>query len=150
MMSKNQSVVKNIPVLEMSCASCASSVETILKAQPGVERAEVNFANERVIIAFQPAVTSLEKLRASVQNGGFDLLIESEDKIQATTERIQQDKLSQLKKKTYWAIGLAFPVFVIGMFFMPSADGHSPLPFANEIMLLFTTPILFGWVEISM
>jgi Cu2+-exporting ATPase len=143
MMSKNQSVVKNIPVLEMSCASCASSVETILKAQPGVERAEVNFANERVIIAFQPAVTSLEKLRASVQNGGFDLLIESEDKIQATTERIQQDKLSQLKKKTYWAIGLAFPVFVIGMFFMPSADGHSPLPFANEIMLLFTTPILF-------
>ncbi|MCC5923533.1 MAG: copper-translocating P-type ATPase [Crocinitomicaceae bacterium] len=143
MVSKNQVVVKNVPVLEMSCASCASSVETILKAQPGVERAEVNFANERVIIEFQPDVTCLETLRKSVQNGGFDLLIESEDKIQAATEQIQQDKLSQLKKKTYWALGLALPVFVIGMFFMPHADGHSPLPFANEIMLLFTTPILF-------
>src|SRR5690606_30723314 len=38
-------VKQSFPVLNLSCASCASSTETILRAQPGVLSAVVNYAN---------------------------------------------------------------------------------------------------------
>jgi Cu2+-exporting ATPase len=34
------------PVLEMTCAACAVSVESMLKTAPGVKDAGVNFANQ--------------------------------------------------------------------------------------------------------
>lgn len=38
--------VKGIfPVLNMSCASCASSAQNILEIQPGIIKASVNYAN---------------------------------------------------------------------------------------------------------
>lgn len=38
-------VKKNFPVLNMTCASCAVSSESILKNQPGVVDVAVNYAN---------------------------------------------------------------------------------------------------------
>src|SRR4051794_18226386 len=38
-------VKKTFPVLNMSCASCASSSQSILESQPGVVSAAVNYAN---------------------------------------------------------------------------------------------------------
>ncbi len=41
-----------LPVLEMSCAVCANSVETIIKKLPGVEEAFVNFAANSFVNKF--------------------------------------------------------------------------------------------------
>src|SRR4051812_48401130 len=38
-------VKKNFPVLNMSCASCASSSQSILENTPGVVNVSVNYAN---------------------------------------------------------------------------------------------------------
>ena len=43
-------IKKVIPVLKMTCASCAVSVESMLKSQKGVSNASVNYANASVII----------------------------------------------------------------------------------------------------
>jgi P-type Cu2+ transporter len=37
---------ESFPVLEMTCAACATSVESMLKATEGVRNAGVNFANQ--------------------------------------------------------------------------------------------------------
>jgi Cu2+-exporting ATPase len=38
-------VKKNFPVLNMTCASCASSSQSILESEPGVVSVAVNYAN---------------------------------------------------------------------------------------------------------
>jgi len=81
-------------------------------------------------------MTDAAKLQKAVQSVGYDLLIEDETTQQETLEMIHAGKFQKLKKKTIWAIILAIPVVAIGMFFMD-------MPYANEIMWLFTTPVVF-------
>ncbi len=140
MTSNNKTTVTTqklvLPVLGMSCASCASSAENIVKGQAGVVDAAVNFATGNLTVEFQPDVTGISKLQQAVQSGGYDLLIEDESKQQETLEILHARHLQQLKTKTLWAVLLSLPVVVIGMFFMD-------MPYGNLIMWLFTTPVVF-------
>lgn len=130
------STVKNtLPVLGMTCASCASSAESIVKKQAGVLQAEVNYGTGNLAVEYLPSMTNLDTLQHAVQAAGYDLLIEQEDKQQATLEAIHSKKFQELKTKTGWAIALSLPVVVIGMFFM-----H--MPYGNEIMWAFSTPVV--------
>ncbi|MBK9292495.1 MAG: copper-translocating P-type ATPase [Bacteroidetes bacterium] len=128
-------VKKSFPVLQMTCASCAVSVESMLKAQQGVIDASVNYANAKVSIEFIPGIVQTESLRSAVQSIGYDLLIDESASNDETVENIQKEKFIKLKKKTYWALALSTPVVIIGMFFMN-------IPYANEIMWVFSTPVI--------
>ena len=44
------------PVTGMTCAACASSVESMIGAQRGVEKAEVNYATQSVKVVFHPEI----------------------------------------------------------------------------------------------
>lgn len=128
-------VKKSFPVLQMTCASCAVSVESMLKAQQGVVDASVNYANAKVSIEFIPGIVQTESLRSAVQSVGYDLLIDESASNDETVENIQKEKFIKLKKKTYWALALSTPVVIIGMFFMN-------MPYANEIMWIFSTLVI--------
>jgi len=130
------STVKNsFPVLGMTCASCAGSAESIVKYQPGVVNASVNFATGNLTVEYLPNITDATKLQNAVQSVGYDLLVEDETKQQETLEAIHAQKFQKLKTKTLWAIILSLPVVVIGMFFMD-------MPYGNEIMWAFSTPVV--------
>jgi len=128
-------VKKSFPVLQMTCASCSVSVESILKSQQGVINASVNYANAKVSIEFIPSLIQVESLRKAVQSIGYDLLIDESASNDDTVENIQKEKFIKLKKKTYWALALSVPIVVVGMFFMD-------MPFANEIMWVLSTPVI--------
>jgi Cu2+-exporting ATPase len=130
------STVKHtFPVLGMTCASCAGSVESITQQQEGVVNASVNFATGNLTVEFLPNMTNAEKLQKTVQSIGYNLLIEEESKQQETLESIHAEKYQQLKNKTIWAVIFSLPVVVIGMFFMN-------MPYANLIMWAFSTPVV--------
>ena len=131
-----KTIKQTLPVLGMSCASCASSAQTIVQHEPGVVNASVNFGTGNLTVEYQPAITDISKLQKAVQGVGFDLLVEDETTQQETLENIHAEKFQKLKKKTIWAIILALPVVVIGMFF-------TDMPYANQIMWLFATPVVF-------
>jgi Cu2+-exporting ATPase len=132
---KDKTIKKTYPVLGMSCASCASSAQSIVEHQTGVVDASVNFATGNLVVEYQPSITDPQKLQKAVQDGGYDLLIQDESKQQETLETIHEEKYKALKVKTTWAIILSLPVFLIGMFFM-----HSP--YGNEILWVFATPVV--------
>ncbi len=128
-------VVKaSFPVLEMSCAACATSVESTLQHQIGVVEAGVNFANNTATVQYIPGLTSPEMLKAAIQAAGYDLLI-SETSAE-TLEDIREGSYQRLKKRVIWALLFAIPLFVVGMFFME-------MPYANYIMWALSTPMLF-------
>jgi len=128
-------IKKTFPVLGMTCASCASSAESIVKAAEGVVSSSVNFATGNLTVEYLPNMTDVSKLQKAVQSIGYDLLIEDETRQQETLEAIHAQKFKTLKNKTIWAVLLSLPVVVIGMFFMD-------IPYANEIMWFFTTPVV--------
>ncbi|GAB3805099.1 heavy metal translocating P-type ATPase [Spirosoma humi] len=131
---------KTYPVLEMSCAACAVSVESILKQTPGVSAAGVNYANQSAWVQFNPAVVSPEALQHAVREMGYDIVIETEETgldARQVQEDANQKRLQGLRKRTAWALILSLPVVVIGMFFMS-------LPYGNYIMMGLAAPVVFG------
>ncbi|MCZ2100235.1 MAG: heavy metal translocating P-type ATPase [Chitinophagales bacterium] len=129
-------VRKTFPVIGMSCASCAASSESIVKIEPGVVDASVNYGTGNLTVVYLPNMTNPAALKAAVQYVGFDLLIDETENHQATLENIETDRYNQLKTRTLWAVLLALPVMIIGMFFMG-------MPYGDFIMWAFTTPVVF-------
>jgi Cu2+-exporting ATPase len=127
------SVKKNFPVTGLSCASCAISVESMLKAQEGVIDAAVNFANSTAWVEYLPGKASLTNFKSVIQSIGYDLLIEDEGHVHQ--EEMQHVHLKKLKINNLWASILAFPIVVIAMFLMN-------IPYANWIMLILATPVI--------
>jgi P-type Cu2+ transporter len=125
----------SFPVLNMSCASCAVSIESTLNAVPGVLSANVNFANAVLSVKYLPGQVTVNSLKEAVYEIGFDLLVEASGLEGDVLEQAQKERYRKLKFKTIWAIALSIPVVVIGMVFM-----H--MPYANQIMWIFSTPVL--------
>lgn len=63
------------PVLQMSCASIAISVQTILQKQNGVINANVNFLDGHASIEYFPELIQLLDFQKAVRFGGYELLI---------------------------------------------------------------------------
>ncbi len=124
-----------LPVTGMTCAACAVSVESILKTQPGVQDAGVNFAGQNAWVSYQPAKVSLPQLRQAIQSVGYDLIIDQENAAEKQ-EALQVAHYRELKTKTVWAGILSLPVVLIGMFFMD-------MPYANPVMLVLSLPVLW-------
>jgi P-type Cu2+ transporter len=118
------------PVLEMTCAACAVSVESMLKSAKGVKDAGVNFANQDAWVLYDESVTAPDKFRESVRAIGYDLVIEKNNQQQVKQEA-QQKRFETLRKRTIWSAILTVPVVVIGMFFMNIPNG-------NWIMLILS------------
>ena len=108
---------KNIPVLEMSCASCATNVEEHVKKLPGVAKASVNFAANTLQVEFDPKIISLKQLQQEVRSIGYDLIVEEDNAIEKQEESEQKNYL-ELKKKTIGSWIVAIPLMIMGMFFM--------------------------------
>jgi Cu2+-exporting ATPase len=128
-------IKETFPVLEMSCAACAVSVESMLSSVPGVEVAAVNFANQSALVTYDDHTVTREVLRTSVRSVGYDLVIDTENR-EEVQEAAQRNQYNALKKRTIASLILSVPVVVIGMFFMD-------IPYANRIMFLLSTPVVF-------
>ncbi|WP_080056808.1 heavy metal translocating P-type ATPase [Spirosoma aerolatum] len=126
---------KTFPVLEMSCAACAVSVESMLKSTLGVSDAGVNYANQTAWVAFNPKLVSEVALQQAVRSIGYDLVVEAEDPQRVQAEA-QQRHYQQLKRRTLWALGLSLPIVVIGMFLMN-------WPYGNAISMVLAAVVVF-------
>ena len=132
---KNDLQTQIFPVLGMTCASCAVSVESIIAAEPGVVKSEVNYATQSVKVNYHSDKTQPATLQKVVQSIGYDLILNAESG-KEIQEQTQNSHYLELKKHTIAAAGLTLPVVIIGMFFMD-------MLYANYYMLALTTPVLF-------
>ncbi len=130
-----ESIRKTFPVLEMTCAACAVSVESMLKATKGVRDAGVNYANQSAWVDFDAAEVTPLDLQNTIRSIGYDLVIDTGDP-QAIQEEAQQKSYEEIKQRTIWSAVLAVPVVIIGMFFMD-------MPYGNIISMILSAPVVF-------
>ncbi|PRX56109.1 heavy metal translocating P-type ATPase [Flagellimonas meridianipacifica] len=127
-------IKKSFPVTGMTCAACASSVESILSHTDGVNKAIVNFASNSVLVDYDETISE-EKLQNALREVGYDIIIDAEDPVEAQQE-LQQKHYQDIKNRTIWSAILTLPIFVLGMFFMQWVPG-------KWISLVLAIPILF-------
>jgi len=60
-----------IPVMGMTCANCALTIERGLKKMEGVHNATVNFAAERVTLEYDPSVVDEKRVVATIDDLGY-------------------------------------------------------------------------------
>ena len=126
------------PVTGMSCAACASSVESILSHTKGVQQAEVNFATELVWVEYEESL-SPEDLHEALKKVGYGLLWstdESGDELAEAQKKAHEEYYQQVKTRTIASILLSIPVVIIGMGFMD-------WQFGRWISLVLSLPVLF-------
>ena len=132
-------IKKSFPITGMSCASCAASVETTLKEEPGVVKAAVNYANSSASVEYIPGVADINHFKQSVQSSGYDLMIEDNEESADNLEKQKHSDYQTLRRRTILSIIFSIPIVLIGMVFMN-------IPYADYIMWALATPVvlIFG------
>lgn len=132
--SSSKTQKQTFPVTGMTCAACASSVETILQYTDGVHAASVNFATNTVQVEWDNRLTP-EGINTALQDVGYGIII-SEKAVSETVQEEQAKKYQEVKARTIGAGLLTLPVFVLGMFFMDWEAGR-------WISMALSIPVLF-------
>ncbi|MBI5020197.1 MAG: copper-translocating P-type ATPase [Ignavibacteriales bacterium] len=101
-----------IPVEGMTCASCVSRVEKVLKNIDGVESANVNLATEKVTITIDSSIAKTQQLIAAVEDAGYKLIL---DEVVASKGSKSSDFYSKLKKEFILCAVLTVPIMFISM-----------------------------------
>jgi Cu2+-exporting ATPase len=130
-----QTQILTFPVTGMTCAACANSVESMVGSQPGVEKAEVNYATQSVKVIFNADQVQPAAFQNAVQSIGYDLIIDADNGKEKQAE-IQRSNYEALRERMVAAAVLTVPIVTIGMFFMD-------IPNANYYMLALSTPVVF-------
>ncbi|KAA5549235.1 heavy metal translocating P-type ATPase [Adhaeribacter rhizoryzae] len=129
-------VKSTFPIGGMTCASCAVSVESMLKAQPGVLDVNVSYPNRSAEVTYQPDQINLKGMQKIVSQIGYELLPDTANAA-AELEETEKKHYEKVKFRTVAAFILTLPVVIIGMFF------HHGFPGSNLIMLVLTGLVIF-------
>jgi len=66
-----------IPVKGMTCVNCAAAIQKDISKLVGVKSANVNYANEKAVVEFDPAVVGLDRFIASINELGYKAVTET-------------------------------------------------------------------------
>ena len=116
-----------LPVRGMTCASCVGHVERGLREAPGVAEVSVNLATERATVAFDPNLSSIDKLRAAIAEAGYEAGFPN--------EQVEELPLDDLRRKTVFALVVA----AVSMGLMPFMHNHRWVHWA---LLAMTVPVI--------
>lgn len=137
---KQQKKIFNGPVQEvdlavegMTCASCALLIEMVLKRDPRIKQASVNFGTSTLTVYGQLAKDDVSAKVATLGYNTYamDTLSQRKNLIEKEQQRIVMSR-----RRFIWSGILSFPVVVVGMS-MPTSRWLHWLQFA------LTTPVVF-------
>ena len=126
----------DLPVLGMSCASCAANIEKALRNLPGVTKANVNLATARATVLFEPKLVGPGDLIDAVRKAGYDVAASAD-----TEGKFRDREYESLKLKVLWGGLLAALIFLGSMrHWFPWV----PAPLQNFFVLwALATPVQF-------
>ena len=139
-----------LPLLGMTCANCANTIERTLNKVEGVVEATVNYASEKAAVQYIVGTTSKADLIAAVRQAGYDVVeaaggeAEPEDAEAAARE-------AEIHHQ--WTRFIVGAIFSLPLFLLSMSRDFGLLPvwadalWVNWLFLALATPVQFyvGW-----
>jgi Cu+-exporting ATPase len=139
-----------LPVIGMTCANCAATVERTLKEKvKGVHSASVNFGTETAAIEYDPVATDLQSMAEAIKKAGYQLIVSADkgDLKDAEQEAREHELRNQ---RRYFLVGVIFtlPLFALSMgrdFLLLGPWAHAL--WVDWLFLFLAVPVQFytGW-----
>ena len=103
-----------LPIVGMTCASCASHVEKALLRVPGVVEVSVNLATEVAAVSFIPSMAQRSDLAAAVARAGYAVR-EAPTEASVTPEDVAEEKMraSRMRMLVAWAFTVPIIVWMV-------------------------------------
>jgi len=139
-----------LPLLGMTCANCATTIERTLKKVDGVIDASVNLANERATVTYAPGAASRETLVAAVRRAGYDVVeSESDAELEDAEAVARQSELRHQWQRLIVGATLTIPLVALTMardLGLLGMWAHEAA-WLNWLFLALATPVQFwvGW-----
>ncbi|GAA5989215.1 hypothetical protein JCM10908_001211 [Rhodotorula pacifica] len=141
-------------VYGMTCGSCVASIESALRANPGIISAVVSLATERASVTYDPTILAgVRDVVELIEDTGFDATLAADE-----NSAMQLRSLARTKEITEWrsaflrAVAFGVPVFLLSMVF-PMLPFLRPLVnfrllrgiYLGDLACFFLTlPVQFG------
>ncbi|MCK9396133.1 MAG: heavy metal translocating P-type ATPase [Methylobacter sp.] len=124
----------DLAVEGMTCASCALLMEMVLKRDPKIKRASVNFGTETLTVYGQ---LSKDDVCAKIESLGYKAY--SMDTLGQRRKMIEKEQLriDSARRRFFWSAVLSAPVIGIAMTMTNSRWLH-------WLQFLLSTPVVFG------
>ena len=141
----------DFPITGMTCANCAMNIERALTRKvPGITKASVNFATERVFVEYDPMAASIDDMATAIEKAGFKALFqEDESETSEDFEQIARNaEIQDQTRKFIVGILFALPLFLWSMARDFELIGHwSHAAWVNWVFLFLASPVQFytGW-----
>lgn len=104
---------KEFDIRGMTCTACARAVERASKNIDGVKDANVNFATEKLNIAFESSKVTEADIKNAVKKAGYTALNEEESARLGEFEK--EKEISDIKKRLIISASFAIPLLIISM-----------------------------------
>ncbi|MEM8863567.1 MAG: heavy metal translocating P-type ATPase, partial [Chloroflexota bacterium] len=105
-----------LPLLGMTCANCAKTIQRKLNKVDGVLNASVNFANERATVDYVAGTVGRSELVAAVRNAGFDVVEASEgEEIEDAEAAAREAEYNHQRHRLIVGAVFTIPLFVLSM-----------------------------------
>jgi len=144
-----------IPIVGMTCATCAQALEKAFSDSSGIVKASVNLATEKAAIKYDNEQIRLSGIRHVIQKAGFTPLgVENEADTYIDEDKLRKEKEARvLWYKFIISVIFCIPLFYIAMAPMvpgvtlpyPSAIGMHEYPLRNAVLqFILTVPIVIA------
>jgi Cu+-exporting ATPase len=138
-----------LPLLGMTCANCAATIERRLKKTEGVLDANVNYASEKAVVTYAPGAVTRADLVAAVRKAGYDV-VETElgEEIEDAEAAAREAEIAHQKRRLTVGILFTLPLFILSMArdFGLVGEWASAL-WVDWLFFFLATPVQFyvGW-----
>lgn len=134
--SDNQIVHRTFPVVGITCAACAVSLESYLGRLLGVDSVVVSYPNESVFVRFDEALIGVKRLGEAAKEIGYELILDESKRGKEAAALRAATHLITLKRKLIIAILCTAPILVLSMFLM------NQIPHDGLIQFLLALPVI--------
>ncbi len=135
-----------LPIIGMTCANCANTIERRLKKVEGVIAVNVNFANEKATIDYVAGLATRADLVAAVRQAGYDVVEVSgdEETMEDAEAAARAAEVHHQTKRFVVGVIFTLPLLVLSMgrdLGLLGAWSHEN--WVNWLFLALATPVQF-------
>ncbi len=142
---------ETLPIIGMTCANCAATIERNVRKLPGIQVANVNLANERLNVTYDPVLVKHGEIVARVRKAGYDVPeIAADEELEDAEAKAREAEIAHQTRRLIVGVVFAVPLLALSM-----ARGLGLLgawafaPWFNYLLWALATPRGSTWGKIT-